>query len=434
MNIRFYNARVLVQDQNQKFQVINGEVWVEGNKIIYVGDGSDADKVIKKNEVIIWQREVDVKKNLLMPGFKNAHTHTAMTFLRSYADDVPLQVWLNDHIFPKEAMLKEEEAYYLNILGIMEYLTSGITSGFDMYLYPYATAKAAVDTGFRTVITSGLNNFSSSIEEVEEQCHKINEMSDLVSFVPGFHAEYTCSKELLTDLANLANKLHLPVWTHNSETALEVKECKERWGMSPTKFTDSLGMYEYGGGGYHCIWMDDTDYEIFKKHNMSMITCPASNAKLNDGVAPLKKFFDEGINVGIGTDGPSSNNCLDMFREMFLASGLSKLKEKDANSISAEDILRMAISGGAKAMCLDDCDSIAVGKKADIIMIDLQQPNMQPINNIVKNIVYSGSKVNVKMTMVDGNILYEDYKFNIGFDPIEIYEKANRIIGRMDKK
>lgn len=434
MNIRFYNARIVAPSQKDKdtIEVIKGEVWVKGDTIVYVGDGKDSDKVFSQNDIIIWNREIDVKGNVLIPGFKNAHTHTAMTFLRSYADDVPLQEWLQNHIFPKEALLKEEDAYWLNILGIMEYLTSGITTSFDMYLYPYATAKAAEKTGFRTMITSGLNNFTSSVKEVEEQYFKINEMSDRIKFVPGFHAEYTCSKELLEELSTFSNKYKLPVWAHNSETLLEVKECKERWGMSPTKFMDSLGLLEYGGGGYHCIWMDESDYDIFKERNLSMITCPASNLKLNDGIAPVSTFRKNGIKVGIGTDGPSSNNCLDMFREMFLVSGLANVKDKTANSIKAEDVLKMAITDGADAMGLSECNAIAVGKKADIVIIDLNQPNMQPINNIIKNIVYSGSKINVKMTVINGEILYADGNFNIGIDPTEVYEKANSIIRSME--
>ena len=343
-----------------------------------------------------------------------------MTFLRSYADDLPLQDWLTRQVFPKEGQLTEDDVYWLNILGIMEYLTSGITSNFDMYFFPPVDAKASADTGFRTVQTSGLNNFGGTVELMEENYHKVNEMSDLTTFIVGFHAEYTTSKELMEGVAKLADKLKSPVWMHNAETKLEVDECKERWGMTPTALTDSLGMYQYGGGGYHCVWVEDGDFEIFKKRGLTAVTNPASNLKLASGICPVKRFVDEGISMAIGTDGPASNNCLDMFREMFLTSTLAKVREMDAECVSADEILYMATAGGAKAMLLDDCDCLAVGKKADIIMIDLQQPNMQPENNIVKNLVYSGSKQNVKMTMVNGRILYEDNRFEIGFEPAEI--------------
>lgn len=431
MNIRFYNAKILTLLPEHKFEIIEGELWVKGDTICYLGAAKEAGESVRGEDVIVWDREIDVKGNLLMPGFKNAHTHTAMTFLRSYADDLPLQDWLTRQVFPKEGQLTEDDVYWLNILGIMEYLTSGITSNFDMYFFPPVDAKASADTGFRTVQTSGLNNFGGTVELMEENYHKVNEMSDLTTFIVGFHAEYTTSKELMEGVAKLADKLKSPVWMHNAETKLEVDECKERWGMTPTALTDSLGMYQYGGGGYHCVWVEDGDFEIFKKRGLTAVTNPASNLKLASGICPVKHFVDEGISMAIGTDGPASNNCLDMFREMFLTSTLAKVREMDAECVSADEILYMATAGGAKAMLLDDCDCLAVGKKADIIMIDLQQPNMQPENNIVKNLVYSGSKQNVKMTMVNGRILYEDNRFEIGFEPAEIYAKANAIIRRM---
>ena len=432
MNIRFYNAKILVPAENHKFQITEGELWVKGKEICYIGDGKTGiDAVCPNGVAFVWEREIDAKGNLLMPGFKDAHTHTAMTFLRSYADDLPLQDWLNKQVFPKEGQLTEDDGYWLNILGIMEYLTSGITSNFDMYFFPPVDAKASVDTGFRTVQTSGLNNFGGTVELMEENYHIVNEMSDLTSFIVGFHAEYTTSKELMEGVAKLAQKLKSPVWLHNSETKLEVEECKARWGMTPTQLTDALGMYEYGGGGYHCVWFEDADFEIYKKKKLTAVTNPASNLKLASGICPTKRFVDEGILMAIGTDGPASNNCLDMFREMFLTSALAKVREMDAECVSADEILYMATTGGAHAMQLFDCDSLAVGKKADLVMIDLNQPNMQPENNIVKNLVYSGSKQNVKLTMVNGKILYEDQKFDIGFDPADIYRRANEIIRRM---
>ncbi|MEE1247636.1 MAG: amidohydrolase [Lachnospiraceae bacterium] len=429
MNIRFYHAKILVTDENKKFSILNGELWVENDSISYIGDGKELRN--QKEDAIIFDREIDVEGNLLMPGFKDAHTHTAMTFLRSYADDLPLQEWLEKQVFPNEAKLTKEDVYYLAILGIMEYLTSGITSNFDMYNFPRSIAKASKDTGFRTVFCSGLNNFVSNLEELREDYNVINAMSPLTSFLPGIHAEYTTNQKLMEGLAKLAQELKAPVWMHNAETKKEVEECKVRYGMTPTELTEALGFYEYGGGGYHCIWFTEHDFELFQKHDMTVVTNPASNLKLASGICPVKKFLDHGINVAIGTDGPASNNCLDMFREMFLTTGLAKVKEEDASCVSAEEVLYMATAGGAKAMQLPDCDRLAVGKKADIIMLDLKKPNMQPENNIVKNIVYAGSKQNIKMTMVNGKILYENGAFSIGFSEEEIYRRANEIINRI---
>ncbi len=426
MNIRFYNAKILLLSEDRSFSLTEGELWVQGNKIAYIGSGKD-----REQGAYFWDREIDAEGNVLMPGFKNAHTHTAMTFLRSYADDLPLQEWLRQKVFPKEAMLTHEDIYHLFKLGIMEYLTSGITSNFDMYFAPLPGAKASVDCGFRTVFTSGLNDFCQSVKEVEELYETINGMSERTSFLMGFHAEYTTSLPLMAALAALAQKTKSPVWLHNSETRQEVESCKKRYGKTPTQLTEELGMYHYGGGGYHCVYLDDEDMEIFRKRGLTAVTNPASNLKLASGIAPVKRFLDEGISVAIGTDGPASNNCLDMFREMFLVSGLAKVREQDASCVSAEETLYMATAGGARAMGLMDCDSLAEGKLADLILIDLQQPNMQPENHFVKNIVYSGSKQNVLLTMVDGKILYERQKFYIGTDPKEVYRLANAIIGRM---
>ncbi len=430
MNVQFKNARVLKTNPDHSFEILDGELWVKGNEICYIGDGKDTERVTD-NAPIAWENPIDCQGNLLIPGFKNAHTHTPMTFLRSYADDMPLQDWLTKQVFPKEAQLTEADVYWLDILGVMEYLTSGITSNFDMYLFPLANAKAFRDCGFRSVQTSGVNNFSYSVKEVEEHYLAVNEMGELNSFILGFHGEYTTSREIMEGLSDLAHKYKSPIYLHNAETKREVEECKDRWGMTPTQITESLGLYDFGGGGYHMVHMEEADYEIMKKRNLFAVTNPCSNLKLASGIAPIKRFLDEGISVAIGTDGPASNNALDFFREMYLMTALAKVREMDASCVSAEEVLYAATAGGAYAMHLMDCDCLAEGKKADLVMIDLKQPNMQPENNLVNNLVYSGSKSNVKLTMINGQILYEDHNFHIGFDPEEIYARANAIIRRM---
>lgn len=430
MNYRFYNAKILTM---KTADIIEGELWVQDDKILYVGEGSDAATICKSLSIesIHWDREIDCEGNLLMPGFKDAHTHSAMTFLRSYADDLPLQDWLFQQVFPMEAKLNGEMIYHLTRLAVLEYLTSGITAVFDMYLTPETTAKACVEMGMRCVQvagTSGQENFEQSLKTMEERYHALNNMDPLHSYFIGFHAEYTCSRALLEQVAAMAHKYQAPVFTHLAETKSEVEGCIERHGMTPTKLFDSLGIFDYGGGGYHCVWMDEADMDIFAKRELSVVTNPGSNTKLASGIAPISEYLKRGINVAIGTDGPASNNCLDMFREMFLVTGLAKLKEQNAAAVDAWEVLKMATVGGSKAMNLPDTDVLAEGKQADLIMIDLHQPNMQPINNIPKNLVYSGSKQNVKMTMIQGKILYENGQFAKSYDVDEIYRKANEII------
>lgn len=418
MNIRFYNAKILVFTDS--FNIIFGDLCVTDNKISYIG--------LEKQDHIKYEREINLNGNLIIPGFKNAHTHSPMTFLRSFADDMPLNDWLTKQVFPMEAKLTPEDIYVFSKLAILEYLTSGITANFDMYFGVPSVIRASIDCGFRTVMCGSLNNFTDSVEQIESYYKQYNNYHELISYILGFHAEYTTNIDLLYGIAELSKRYNAPVFTHNSETKLEVDECIKRHKKTPTALFNSLGIYDNGGGGFHCIYLNNEDIEIFKEKRLSIVTNPASNLKLASGIAPIEKYSKGGINIAIGTDGPASNNCLDMFREMFLVTGLQKFQNGDASICSAESVLTMATSNGAKAMGLYESDSLKVGKLADLTVIDLNQPNMQPINNIVKNLVYSGSKLNVKLTMVNGKILYQDGEFFINQDVKELYSQANEIM------
>lgn len=433
MNIRLYNAKILSMKEGQ--DIFEGEIWVKNDRILYIGDGNDTDQIYQEfpGTCIVWDREIDCKGNLLMPGFKNAHTHSGMTLLRSYADDLPLDKWLNQMIFPVEAKMNAEDIYHLSKLAVLEYLTSGITAVFDMYLTPESIADAFDDMGMRCVQVGAVNDFSQSLELVEEMYQKLNKKSSLQSYILGFHAEYTCQRNLLEQIAALAHKYKAPVFTHLAETEGEVAGCKERYGMTPAAFLDYIGMFDYGGGGYHCVYMTEEDIGIMKRRGLFAVTNPGSNLKLASGIAPISRFLENGVKVAIGTDGPASNNCLDMFREMFLVTGLAKIRQKDAQAVNAFEVLKMATVNGALAMGLEEADVLAVGKLADLIMIDLRQPNMQPVHNIPKNIVYSGSKQNVIMTMVNGKILYENGTFYVSDSPENIYQKAEQIKQRIIK-
>ncbi|MBD5141477.1 MAG: amidohydrolase [Ruminococcus sp.] len=419
--LRFYNANIL---SAKDMTISSGELHTCGDKITYVGNNPP------KGE---FTREINLCGNLLMPSFKNAHTHSGMTFLRSYADDMPLNDWLFKQVFPMEDKLTQDDIYHLTKLAALEYFSGGTTACFDMYFHPDYIEKAAIDTGMRLVLcgaVSGGDNqadFDSALTRLEDYLTRFNGKNSLVSFKMGFHAEYTTHISILKAIAELARKHKQPLYTHNSETANEVQGCIERHGKTPTVLFEELGMFEYGGGGFHCVHMSDEDLEIFKRRGLWVVTNPCSNCKLASGIAPLNKMHDMGINLAIGTDGPASNNALDMFREMYLASVLQKIKENDAAAMPADAVLKMAVSGSALAMGLTDCDELAEGKKADIVVIDLDQPNMQPLNNTVKNVVFAGSKSNVKMTVSDGVVVYEDGNFPT-LDKEEIFAKANEII------
>ena len=413
----FKNARILTMKSSD---IISGELAVKDNKIAYIGPHYDGE---------VPDRVIDCEGNVLMPGLKNAHAHTAMVFARSCSDDLSLHDWLFTTIFPMEEKFEDGDIYHLTKLGILEYLTSGITAAFDMYFHVPEIVQASEELGFRSVILA--TSASEPISLLRERYLNINKPGALCSYFLGIHAEYTTSEERIKDVVALAHELKAPIYTHICETEAEVQGCVERHGMTPIKYLDSLGFYDYGGGGFHCNYLTDEEIEIFKKHNCYVVTCPCSNLKLASGIAPLNRYKKAGLKIAIGTDGAGSNNALDMFREMYLASALQKVTNKDPKVMDGFDVLKMATVNGAHALGLNDSDVLDVGKNADIIMIDLKDPAMQPINNIAKNIVYSGSKSCVKMTMINGKVLYFNHEFFVDQDVNEIMLKANEVTARL---
>ena len=420
--VRFYNGRALRFEP--ALRVTEDEVWTDSGRIVYVGPA--------REDRPAFEREIDLRGDLLAPGFKNAHTHTAMCFLRSKADDMPLGRWLSEQVWPNEAKLTDEAVYTFTKLGVMEYVSSGITACYDMYVRNDGFTAACIDAGFRAVIACGLNNFDRDVEQTERDFLKYNSLHELVSFRLGIHAEYTTGMDRLRYAVSLAEKYKAPCFTHLSETKAEVEGCLRRYGKTPPQLLDELGFFRYGGGGYHCVHMSDEDIALFADKGLWAVTCPGSNLKLASGVAPIEKLRKAGVRLAIGTDGAASNNALDFFREMYLVTALQKLAEGDAAACPAGEVLRMACVGGAGAMGLDDCDDIAPGKRADLVVIDLQRPNMQPLHDIPNNLVYAGSKENVRLTMVNGKILYENGEFFVGGDPARIYADANAFIRELN--
>lgn len=415
MRIRFYNARILTMSDNT---VLEGELWTADKKIEYIGQSKPSDKP--------FDREIDCKGNLLMPGLKNAHTHSAMTFSRSLADDYSLHDWLYKAIFPREAKLTLEHIYWFTKLAYAEYLAGGITACFDMYPKRIESARAAVETGFRYVSVDDANDFGG-MDLLEENYNKFNSYDPLVSYIYGFHAEYTTCEDNLKKIAALAHKYEAPVFAHISETQAEVEGCKERYGVTPAALFDKLGIYDFGGGGFHCVWFTDEDREIFNKKGLWSVFNACSNLKLASGITPVYKFINEDMKIAIGTDGAGSNNSLSMFREMYLDTVLSNVLTDNAAAVDPFKILKAGTSGGALCMGLTDCDVLSPGKKADIIMIDMDKPSMQPENNVVRNIIYSADNSCVKMTMIDGKILYEDGEFTT-IDYEQTRKKCNELL------
>jgi 5-methylthioadenosine/S-adenosylhomocysteine deaminase len=262
-------------------------------------------------------------------------------------------------------------------------------------------------------------------------CERFNALHPRISYIPGLHSEYLADEKLLGEMGELIHGVKKPFFAHNSETAREVRECVERHGLTPTGVFEKYGLFDYGGGGFHCVHFTDADMEIFRRRGLWAVSCPGSNAKLASGIAPIVEFQRRGIRLALGTDGSSSNNALNMFREMYLCTVLAKLREQDAAVCDGADVLAMACRGGAGAMGLADCDSIAVGKRADLVVMDLREPNMSPEHNLVKNLVYSGSNRNVRLTMVDWKVLYEDGEYFVGESREDILRHAREATEKM---
>ncbi len=413
--IRFYNGPVL--SLREGLELKNEEVWIKDGKICYTGEKPD---ILPE-----FEREVNLDGKLLMPGFKNCHTHSAMSAFRSYADGLELGEWLFGKIIPLEQKLTPQNIYTFTKLSILEYLSSGITSIFDMYFELDAFVAACTECGMRASICGAIGADAPDYSRVLREYEKYNNVSELITYNLGFHAEYTANRELMEYISELSKSLKAPVFTHMSETKSEVEGCIERHGLTPPALFESIGLFDNGGGVFHGVWLSDEDIDILKRRNVAVVSCAGSNLKLRSGVAPLTKLKDKGVRICVGTDGPASNNALDIFREMYLAALLPEITIKGTPILQAEDILLAATKNGAELL-FPDADCIKVGKCADLVVIDMKRPSMQPEHNIVRNLVYSGSKDCVYMTVIDGKILYENGEFFINESPEEIYKRAKK--------
>ena len=430
MDTLFSNVTIVTMDEAMHVY-FDAYLGVTDGKISYLAREAPKEKT---------KRLVPGEGMVLMPGLINCHTHLPMSVLRGYADDVELSSWLNDYIFPHEDRLDGRSAKAAALLSIAECVRFGTTSISDMYNFCDEIAEAVAESGIKANIARGATLFGEDFDfETHPACRELVALKEKwdgydngrIRVEASVHGEYTSDYRLWDALSEFAINEKAGMHVHLSETKAEHEQCLERNGLTPAQVLDCHHVFDTRAIAAHCVWVTPEDMRLLAKRGVTAVHCPVSNLKLASGICPLKRFYDNGINLAIGTDGPASNNCLDMFREMFLTTGLSKVREMDAAGIPADAILYMATAGGAHAMQIDDCDRLAVGKKADLVMIDLHQPNMQPENNLIKNLVYSGSKQNVKLTMVNGQILYENGEFRIGFDPEEIYARSNAIIRRI---
>ena len=353
---------------------------------------------------------------LVMPGLINCHGHTAMTLVRGLGSGLPLQRWLEEAIFPVEAKMTPEDVRAGAAWGVMEMLAGGTTSVADMYDFPGDCARAFEAGGMKArVCRVGLNFVPGRLEECIEFTKSFN-VSRLRSNVLAdlcVHSEYLTDEAFCRGLAAANRELKRPLHFHVSETEREHNECLARHGKTPIAYLAETGILDHGGYAAHCVWCTDDDCRIMAEKGVSLIHNPTSNMKLGSGFARITRAMELGVNVALGTDGCASNDNLDMFEEMHIASLIHKGLAKDPTVLSAWDVIDMATVNGAKALGMDDTGEIAVGKKADLCVVDLDRFHLTPCLDIPNLIVNSMHASDVVMTIVDGRVVYEKSKSEV---------------------
>lgn len=401
------NATIVTQ--NSQRQIIkDGAVLVGGEKIADIGESKKLEKKYAKAK----KKIIDGRGQVLIPGLINAHTHAAMTLLRGLADDMPLKEWLEQKIWPAEAKFKPADIYQGTKLACQEMLRSGTTTFFDMYWQPEPIIKAIRETGMRGFIGPLIIDLGSvavgprEIEALYLRAKKKLDGTVKITIAP--HAIYTVSEATLIWCQQFARQNNLLLHIHLSETEEEVKNCVKQHSCRPVEYLAKIGFLGDNVVAAHGCWLSDEEVKILAKNKVSVAHCPTSNLKLVSGVLPLSKLLKAGVNVALGTDGPASNNSLDMFSEMKMAALIHKLNEKNPAAASAQTVLDLATINGARALKMQDkVASIDIGKQADVVLINFNQPHLQPCHNVVSNLVYSAQGGDVSAAIVSGQVLYQ---------------------------
>ena len=386
-------------------------VLTENERITYVGDTCpDAEGHQRYNG----------KNKLLMTAFTNLHSHTPMTLMRGYGENLSLNDWLNKKIFPYEDKLTSEDVYYGTLLGIAEMLRFGIVSTSDMYYFCEDMLKAFLETGAKCNLSRGITCFTDAsyheLPAYEENKLLIRDYHNIgngqIKIDMSIHGEYTNTERTIREISEHAKSEGLPLHIHVSETESEHKECMARHnGMTPIQYFNHLGVLDSKVLAAHCVHLSGDDFSIMKERNVSVASCPASNLKLASGICDVKRLMDFGINVGIGTDSVASNNSLNMIEEIKLFALLQKVRQNDPAVITPRDALYAATKAGAIAQGRTDCGALKVGNRADLIVLDLSNPYWIPVHNLTNNLVYSASGTDICLTMADGKILYRDGEY-----------------------
>lgn len=407
MKIRIEKADIITNNES-KDVLKDGVLHIDGETIVYAGN-ADSEPEFSAD------REINAQGNLIMPGFFNTHTHVPMNMFRSYADDLDLMTWLNTRIFPAEDHLNDEIAYWASMAAMCEMAAAGIVGFNEMYFFMDSVAKAAQESGLRAVLSRAVVTPTKEVAERTfregvELYEKYNGEGKLKVYLSP-HAQYTVNNEMLERIAREAANLKTGIHMHISETRGEHENCLKDEGKTPVGLCAELGLLDVPFLAAHCVWISPQDMELMAQHGSYVLSCPRSNLKLASGIAPLTAMLEKGVNVSLGTDGVASNNKLSMMEEMTYAALLQKGTTYDPQAIPAAQAIDLGTRQGAKAMGFES-GVIEAGKNADIIMLNTDGIRYTPDYDIVSNVVYSADDTDVCMTMVGGEIIYENGRFS----------------------
>ena len=414
------NAYVLTMDLDLG-DLKNGTIVIEDGRITEVGE-----KTNERAETVI-----DAKNSVVMPGLINTHTHAAMTLLRGYADDLQLSEWLDGHIWPAEARLTPENVYQGSLLACLEMIKSGTTFFADMYFFMDETSKAVELSGLRASLSHGLIELwnkekgERDLKEGKRFVRRWQGAADgRIKTMYGPHAPNTCSEEFLAKVREEATKDGAGIHIHVLETEAELVLMKEKYGKCSVHLLDDIGFFGPDVLAAHCIWLSDKDIEILRKRGVNVSHNVVSNMKMASGIAPVHKMLEKGVNVSFGTDGCASNNNLDLFEEMKTAALLHKVNTLNPIILPARQVIEMGTVNGAKALD-SETGMLTVGKKADLIILDMKKPHLTPCFDVRSHIVYSAKGSDVRTTIVNGKVLMDNYKVLV-LDEQKVMEDAQK--------
>ena len=439
MDILIKNCIVLPMDGREGDKYFEGSIGVRGSRIAFVADRAGSEEAcaafISGSDGAM--KVIDGRGKLAMPGLVNIHGHVSMTLMRGYADDIPLMSWLNDHIWPFEAGMTGDDVRAGAELGIVEMLLGGTTTFVDMYWQEIEVAEAVKSSGIRAMLSPTFtdtrwDDFVRDFEAVYGAYGSGQHPRIGVQIAP--HSVYSCSREHLLEARRLADSHGLRMTTHVSETLDEQHTMRQRVGKTPAEYLHELGMLDERMLAVHCVHVSESDMRLFAENGVSVAYNPHSNMKISSGIAPIARMLEMGINVGIGTDGSSSNNDLDMWEETRTGSFLQKVATLDPLVMPAYQALEMATVNGARALGMEDrIGRLKEGMLADIAILDIEKPHLYPHTDLIANLVYCAKCSDVDTVIVDGRIVAEAGTVP-GIDMERTYERVSLAVKRIRDK